>query len=430
VEGQPAGEADEGQVPSGENAPGGGENETESHDTVTPAAPEKKEYPAAIGNVGGSAEMTAGMKPAVEELPEIEAAEKSSTGDGEPERLAARDEKTPAETAPAPAAVPAAERILPAGEGSSMMPAEARSGKTAPLLFLAVGEPALPVTAAVPAAQTDAAPEVPDIRAAGTEILPKLVSGVSSTAPDIQTGVPDHIVFPVLTLPDTNGRPVNGISAEAPKEMIPAAGVQPGSPALQTGLPDAVIFPVITARESETLPEPGTSRSPPPARRPHRDTLMVIAAAAFILIVIAGGAFMGFQYLAEENNGTTGSGPVVSPTLTAVQPGNIPAVVIPTNGVWVRVIYNGTYAGSVGNPGDLKLVSGTGDQLYYIWDSSGLVQATFQKQDQTGETLTVAVYTNGTEVTDRTVRAPRGTIAILVDPKTGKPPYLPVTTPL
>jgi hypothetical protein len=89
------------------------------------------------------------------------------------------------------------------------------------------------------------------------------------------------------------------------------------------------------------------------------------------------------------------------------------------------VTYNGTYAGSIGNPGDLLLISGTGDQFYSIRDSSSLVQATLQKQDLTGNTLTVGVYTNGTLVTNRTVRAPHGTISILVDPTTGKPPYLP-----
>jgi hypothetical protein len=193
------------------------------------------------------------------------------------------------------------------------------------------------------------------------------------------------------------------------------------------GLPDTVIFPVITPREPETLPEPHAAPSTLPAPRLQRDTIIIIAAIAIILILISGVAFVGFLYFAGKNTGV--AGPTITPAPAAVQPSAAPAVVIPPTGVWVRVVYNGTYAGSVGNAGDLRLVSGTGDQFYVIRDSSGLVQATFQKQDQGGDTLTVGVYTNGTEVTYRTVRAPRGTISILIDPRTGKPPYVPAVTP-
>jgi hypothetical protein len=71
---------------------------------------------------------------------------------------------------------------------------------------------------------------------------------------------------------------------------------------------------------------------------------------------------------------------------------------------------------------------GPGDQFYQIKDSTGLVQASFEKLDDYGDTLTVGVYNNGTQVTQVEKRAPRATIAILVDPATGKAPYVPVTT--
>jgi len=390
VEGEAAAEAKEDTVPAGEVVPadreeqalekaqeetvlaGEGvsadrEEEAGSHGTGTPAAPERWEYPAVLeGEEEWAAEDAPGIspEPAVPEADSGEAAGAVAVADeGSPETAAARNEELPAGTAQ---------------------------------------EPALPDGAARPADQTDA-------------------------APDIRIGVPAHVVFPVITVPDSIGNPAGGISRETPQELTPepAAGAEQGSTsAIQTGLQDTVVVPIVTAREPETLPEHQVSPSPLLAPRPKRDMIMVVAAIAFILIVIACGAFVGFRYLAEKN--TVMTGPTVTPAPVVVQPSGTPAVIIPANGVWVRVMYNGTYAGSVGNAGDLKLVSGTGDQFYYIRDSSGLVQATFQKQDQTGETLTVGVYTNGTEVTYRTVRAPRGSISLLVDPQTGKPPYLPV----
>ena len=65
---------------------------------------------------------------------------------------------------------------------------------------------------------------------------------------------------------------------------------------------------------------------------------------------------------------------------------------------------------------------------YPIKNSNDLVQTSFRKLDYSGDSLTVEVYNNGTMVTQVTKRTPSGTIAILVDPKTGKAPYVPVTT--
>src|SRR5208283_1319642 len=99
----------------------------------------------------------------------------------------------------------------------------------------------------------------------------------------------------------------------------------------------------------------------------------------------------------------------------------------PPGGVWVKVTYNGTYYGEYGNPGSLIEARGTGVQFYAIKNSNGLVQDTFRKMDYSGETLTVEVYNNGTMVTHISKSTPGGTIALLVDPVTGKAPYVPVT---
>jgi hypothetical protein len=303
-------------------------------------------------------------------------------------------------------------------------------------------EPEMPLAPAVPEAEggtSVGAGSTVDERSAVTAAVriegspainaPEPSAGIPPAVPEIRTGLPDHVVFPVISLADSEEHPASGIPEEAPRELTPAPAAGGGDEThpVPTGLPHSVGFPVIMPREPETLPESHAAPSPLPAPRLQRDTIIVVAAIAIILILIAGVAFVGFPYFTEKNTGV--AGPTITPAPAAVQPSAAPAVVIPATGVWVRVVYNGTYAGSVGNAGDLRLVSGTGDQFYVIRDSSGLVQATFQKQDQGGDTLTVGVYTNGTEVTYRTVRAPRGTISILVDPRTGKPPYVPAVTP-
>jgi hypothetical protein len=113
---------------------------------------------------------------------------------------------------------------------------------------------------------------------------------------------------------------------------------------------------------------------------------------------------------------------VTSPPVTTL----VPQEVMPSQGVWVKVTYNGTYLGEYGNPGGLILVRGTGEQFYAIKNSSDLIQASFQKMDYSGDTLTVDIYNNGSLITDISKSAPEATIALLVDPKTGKPPYVPV----
>jgi len=124
-----------------------------------------------------------------------------------------------------------------------------------------------------------------------------------------------------------------------------------------------------------------------------------------------------------------GVGPLVPVvTTTPPLPGTSAPVTIPGNGVWVRVEYNGSFIGYVGNPGSLQHVGGSGDRFYYIPKSDDLVQASFMKQDNSGNLLTVEVYRNGEMVLHRTTRVPKGEVQVLIDPRTGNPPG--INTPL
>ena len=96
-------------------------------------------------------------------------------------------------------------------------------------------------------------------------------------------------------------------------------------------------------------------------------------------------------------------------------------VVIPPDGIWVRVVYTGNYNGRVGNPGSLQNVKGSGDQIYKI-KTDGLVQLQINKNDNTGNPLTVEIYRNGELMTHQVRSAPMGSIELLIDAKTGNPP--------
>ena len=176
----------------------------------------------------------------------------------------------------------------------------------------------------------------------------------------------------------------------------------------------------------EELPE-GTAKpelpiSPPPSPLPSSRRKMIFVAVAICAIIlgVAVGALFYSHYLA--GNHTKPSIPEIIPTTMISQTPTIPEAIIPTSGIWVRVESNSTFLGSVGIPGSLKMVSGSGSQFYAIPRGDGGVQVSFQKQEYAGDPMTVEIYNNGTLMAHRTITAPRGTIDFIIDPKTGNPP--------
>jgi hypothetical protein len=91
---------------------------------------------------------------------------------------------------------------------------------------------------------------------------------------------------------------------------------------------------------------------------------------------------------------------------------------VPESGVWVRIRYEGNFAGQVGLSGGLRQVSGTGDQFYQIPTNNGVIDVTVEKLDGSGNVLAVDIYKNGSMVKNSTVATPRGAIDMHVDLKT------------
>jgi hypothetical protein len=241
-------------------------------------------------------------------------------------------------------------------------------------------------------------------------------SAVSSPTPVFVIPLPE--IFPVAAPkedePVARSAPAVPVTeepvAETRKEPFPAG-------AMITDYPDVV--------EPAEQPAPQTAPVPvailPPAKKNQAISshTPLIAAIVIIVLVVLGIAVVAPSYLMNP--------PAIPPSAAApvitVQPPpvSLPAPV-PDDGVWVRIEYPQTFIGEVGNPELMHPVSGSGVRLYKILWSDRIVQASAQKQDNSGDTLLVEVYNNGTLIKRSSIRVPMGRVEILIDPVTGQPP--------
>jgi hypothetical protein len=154
-------------------------------------------------------------------------------------------------------------------------------------------------------------------------------------------------------------------------------------------------------------------------------TIIVLAVIAVILVL--GGAF----FLSTFSSGSTVNSqtPETGPAVTAQVTPTYTPVTIPPTGIWIRVTYPGTFIGTIGNPGYLYQVSGSGDRFYKTLRSDGFIQATVRKLDYSGDTLTVGFYVNGSMIAHQTVAKPMGEINILTDANGNLPGIPPTLNP-
>ena len=155
-------------------------------------------------------------------------------------------------------------------------------------------------------------------------------------------------------------------------------------------------------------------------------TVQITAIVIVILVVLGVAVISSFNLL---NPGETPP-PIVMPIVT-VQPTPTPVpTLVPSDGVWVRIEYPGTFIGEVGNPEIMHPAYGSGVRIYKILWSDRTVHASAQKQENTGDALTIEIYNNGTLIKRSSTRVPMGSVDILIDPTTGQPPgFKPGSTP-
>ena len=228
------------------------------------------------------------------------------------------------------------------------------------------------------------------------------------------------------------------VSPEMPPSPEPVTVESPAVPRQDSPLSEPVLPEAGKGDESVQQPAPAatphTPGSPPPSAGPGSRRLTFIAVAAIILIILGIAGVLVF-YPQNPTAPVVEPTPLPTPTIQQTpQPtpvNSLPTpLIIPTTGVWVRVDYPRTYYGLVGNTGSMKGVTGSGDQLYKIYESEGIVQVQIQKPDNSGDTLTVEIYRDGKVIGNRSVSIPRGSVELLIDAKTGNPPgMIPVVTP-
>ena len=191
------------------------------------------------------------------------------------------------------------------------------------------------------------------------------------------------------------------------------------------------------------------SRNPPSSAAPGKKILIATTAIVVVILLIAGGAFIYPAFMSPKTSVTPPpvtpaptiiativpvttavitAEPTPVPAVTQVQtPGSLTAAIttskpqtnISSNGVWVRIGYDGEYIGTIGAGGRLRDVKGTGGNFYQIWSASNdIVAISIQKLDTIGLPMTVELFNNGKIIRNQTIMTPKGTLTMTVDLKT------------
>jgi hypothetical protein len=229
---------------------------------------------------------------------------------------------------------------------------------------------------------------------------------------------------------DTTAAIMEGVAAAT--EPAPTAAPTPST------VPQVSIPPAAPAT-------PPVQPPVPPARK--KSKLLPIAIIVIAIIAIAGIAFVFL------GNGGGGTLPLVQPTpipttIATTVPTTVattvltpeptqtvatpvptpPPIAIPQNGVWVHVKYDGSFTGSYGTPGSQQAVTDTGDHVYQVPTSTGVVAASFTKNDGSAKTILVEVYKDGNLIKGDTSTTPKGTAQIQIDLKSTVATLVPETT--
>ena len=279
------------------------------------------------------------------------------------------------------------------------------------------------------------------------EETPAEASGAETASPDtVSLNVPEIIVSPFqeehgesISIPDVikpEGTPADSgaDTASLDRSNLPVPEIVERPAVLKEGAEPSETVPPEGGKFIEPVGQPpayiipqSPGSPPPPAVFGSRRKLFIIVTAIIILILgIVGGAVFYPNYFAPGKGLFPVPTPAIPETTAPIPSAQMtpaPAqVVIPSTGVWVRVIYPRNYYGRLGNPGSLRGITGSGDRFYQMNEDNHLVQVQIYKTDNSGDTLTVEIYRNGEIINRRETTAPMGFIELLIDARTGNPP--------
>jgi hypothetical protein len=185
----------------------------------------------------------------------------------------------------------------------------------------------------------------------------------------------------------------------------------------------------------EAVPSVPAAPSPLPTSVPEGKKPNYLAIGILIMAILP--ILAGIVIVANIMSGPSGEPVNSTPTITVpatVQPQpsqttvtssvtitlvpGLTQVMIPPNGVWVRVSYPGTYIGLIGPTGNQTEVTDTGDHLYEIPVTERTVAAALQKKDGSDNQIILEVYKNGVLLKRESSISPKGIVEIQLDLKT------------
>ena len=180
---------------------------------------------------------------------------------------------------------------------------------------------------------------------------------------------------------------------------------------------------------ADTVPGPAGSPAPKDPAAPERKRSTTFTVAVIVIMVIAAGGLLVVKNMHNPAGTFLFATPtpepaaVPTPVPTAVEtPVLTPTLpVVPPSGIWVEITYDQYYSGTVGTPGNQQMVAGsqqvmpnTGDHFYRIPAANdGLVTVSIQKNDGSGDKLTVNVYKDGTLVRTDSTTLPYGNLDVV-----------------
>jgi hypothetical protein len=249
---------------------------------------------------------------------------------------------------------------------------------------------------------------------------------IQSIEPLIEDSVPRTHPTPLLQK-NTPEQKVEPTAPEPPQESTP----QVLWPVLSTaGSPMAPAKEPAPAGPESPLPSPGPAPEENKTNYRMIGILAVAIIAIFIGVVLLATFTAGPSGVTQENTtipkiaapATTTPTPKpqtsIKPLVTTLVTPSPTQLMIPPNGVWVRVSYPGTFTGSIGTPGDIREVTNSGDLFYQISTTNGTVAVSLRKTDGSADKIIIEVYKNGVMVKQGSAVAPKGIVEIQFDLKT------------
>ena len=299
------------------------------------------------------------------------------------------------------------------------------------------GSPMKPPSEEVPVRQ----PDVPQVQ---IQVPPQAGSTAGNQARPIEQII--HSIEPLIEDSVPRTRPTPLMKKRSPQIISeqevsePVAEKSPAESPAGTGpavSAPAVIWPVLPSTDSILapiqIPEPDQPPSPPPpaASTPASKLPGTLSIVLLVIVVLA---FIGGLVIAanlapgQPASGVPATTPVkISPVTTPAtpKPTTVPTLLttatlppgptqvpIPPTGVYVRVVYPGTFSGVIGTPGNTFNVNDSGDQLYTISTTDGIVSVSVQKKDGSAGKITAEIYRNGIMVKSSSTSTPKGTLEI------------------